>query len=147
MYGTADVAKGGTLELSAAGGTFFDLDGRMNIGLDMDSLGYVDVIGNLTFGRGSSMSVYWDGNLDALYDGWSNDYSLFGTFNVFGLDNLSLDMSAFDAYEGFSWNWNNSILTLSYNGNDDPTTTPEPATLAIIGLGLAGLGLARRRRR
>ena len=146
MNGTVDIVKGGTMELAADAGVYFG--GTMNIGLGMDSSGYMDTLGSFTrFENGAMMSLYWDDNLDALYDGWTNDYSLFGTFNVFGLDNLSLDMSAFDAYEGFSWGWNNSILTLSYNGNGDPTTTPEPATLAIIGLGLAGLGLARRRRR
>jgi len=142
MNGTVDIASGGTLGLSANGGVNFGSTSNLNIGLGVDSFGFVDVLGNLTFGNGASLSLYWDDNFSALSDGWTNTYSFFEANNVFGLENLELDMSAFDSLSAFTYTWNAGVLTLAYNSE-----VPEPATLAIIGLGLAGLGLARRRRK
>jgi len=147
FYGDVEIAKGGTLELIAntANANSVRFYNTMTTGLGMNSYGSLAVTGNLTFYEDSMLSLYWDDDLDSLYDGWKQEYSFFDVGgNMSGLANLALDMSDFDAYEGFSYTWNNSIgmLTLTYNSE-----VPEPATLAIIGLGLAGLGWARRRRR
>ena len=129
-----DIANGGV-----------NFNGAMNIGLDAESSGFMHVLGNLTFSNGAALNLYWDDDFSNLYDGWSNEYSFFSAGgSVTGLANLALDMSAFDAYEGFSWDWNDSILTLSYSASD--TATPEPATLLVLGVGLAGFGLMRRRK-
>ena len=165
MNGTVDIANGGSLELAAANGIHFN--GILSIGLgsleapdlfgDMlfsafstfdtpsASNGMLSVEGNLTFGRGATMSLYWDDFTPT--DDWSFMYNMNDFFSatgtVSGWDNLLFDMSAFNAYDGFSWAWNDNVLMLSYK---DPSAVPEPATLAMLGLGLAGLGLARRRR-
>ena len=166
MNGTVNIAKGSALELAAAGGVNFN--GILSIGLGTlaapemfaemmmfsafraaaapaVSTGLV-VEGDLSFGSGAMVSLYWD-DATAPTDGWSFDlYSLFSADNVLSLETLFFDMSAFDAYEGFTWERNDGILTLSYLANGGEGSVPEPATLAIIGLGLAGLGLARRRK-
>jgi len=156
FYGDVEIAKGGMLELIAS--DYVDFYGTMTTGLGMKSYGSMVIgsgfdlndsmrPGDIAFYWGSTLSLYWDDDLDLLYDGWSKEYSFFdvGTNGFLsGLDELFLDMSAFDDLEGFSYIWNSNIgmLTLTYNSE-----VPEPATLAIIGLGLAGLGWARRRRR
>jgi len=140
LYGDVDIAKGGTLALEASNPV--RLYGTMTTGLGMDSYGSMAVTNNLTFYEDSVLSLYWDDNLASLYDGWSKEYNIFDVGGSIRDDGLILDMSAFDAYEGFSYVWNSNIgvLSLSYSSE-----VPEPATLAILGLGLAGLGLAKRR--
>ncbi|MCL2711569.1 MAG: PEP-CTERM sorting domain-containing protein, partial [Planctomycetaceae bacterium] len=109
-------------------------------GLGAESYG--SVIGNLTFGEGARLNVSWDDNFDALSDGWSNEYNLFGASSVTDWDNLLFEQSRIDTVGGwFTPTWHEGMLTLTYTSD-----VPEPATLAIIGLGLAGLGWARRRK-
>jgi hypothetical protein len=106
----------------------------------------LSINGDLTFGHGATMSLYWD-DFDLTND-WSFSYNLSDFFtatgSVTGIENLIFDMSAFYMNDGFDWTWNNGLLLLSYTMSNN-AATPEPATLAMIGLGLAGLGYARRR--
>ena len=58
MKGTVDVATGGTLELAVANGVNFN--GTLYTGLDMNTSGYLDVLGNLTFGKdGFTLQLGW----------------------------------------------------------------------------------------
>jgi predicted outer membrane repeat protein len=145
MNGMVNIAPAGILELATAGGALFN--GTLYTGLGMDFSGYLDVLGDLTFGQDAMMRLYWDDSTDLWYDGWSQEYSLFAAYDMYGLENLMLDMSAFDVYTGLTWDWTDSILTLSYGSGNTNNATPEPATLLILGLGAVGAGLASRRRK
>jgi len=142
MAGTVDIANGGVLELLSDGLVTFN--GLLNIALDMDSFGFLEVFGNLTFGDDAMLSLAWEG-ATSFTDDWSKDYTLFtASGNLEG--NLLLDMSTFG--KEFTGVLNNNVLTLSYTASDtDPSSTvPEPATLLMFSLGALGAGLAARRR-